>query len=186
MLNTSATHRASYWRHRSFLFEPYDAASIHYTYADQTAKRLVTLLETLIIIRHIAGGNIKKRRFILRRRMAMLCPAFHFNTAAARNIMKLTHSLICVILMVISNPCLAGDDLNREWFACQSDNECVLVPVSSCFEQSAVNPSYLDNYTAYKNKYERLAECARPQPDNPNAIAKCEKNKCTLAVPTTK
>jgi len=25
---TSVTHRASYWRHRSFLFEPYDAASI--------------------------------------------------------------------------------------------------------------------------------------------------------------
>lgn len=70
-----------------------------------------------------------------------------------------------------------------KWFACQADEECIVVPRSSCVPQSAVNRKYLDDYKSWVADFESRAECSPPAPDNPNAAARCVNKVCKVVVP---
>lgn len=88
--------------------------------------------------------------------------------------MKL-YALLLLSLLLTATAAHAQEGPDK-WFACKSDNDCVLT-VGYCSFDWAVNQIYIDEI---KKAVQSTRTCVKKGLHDPNSTAKCNNSKCEI------
>jgi hypothetical protein len=83
-------------------------------------------------------------------------------------------SLVITLFLPIPGYAFLDKDPSREWYACQSDAECV--KAFDC-RDVAINKNYIDPFT------KSFRGCDGSMRPNPDATARCVNDTCIIVIP---
>jgi len=106
----------------------------------------------------------------------LLLPLYQTKGVAMKAIIKHILLLSLLLIFAFSESCRA-EEIHKEWYQCQQDDQCIIVE-ADCGVEWAANKDFIEKTRKEHGSY----YCTKPIEEHPtNTVKKCENHRCILS-----
>lgn len=95
----------------------------------------------------------------------------------------ITLCITALIGLMLAGVSARAQDDHKKWLVCAENSDCIVIPASVCDGQISINKAYYKAYEDYDASFTGFGECPQSPPNDPDAVASCLNNVCTLSPP---